>query len=171
MQELEMIRRVTLALALAASVAVPTHLFAQSAAAEKIDDLKERVIKGIEQRAKLAQEMVDTQFSFGELGFQEIETSKYITGILEKNGFTVKRDVAGLPTGWIATWGSGKPVIALGSDIDGLPTTSQYPGVAYKRPMIEGAPGHGEGHNSGQAVDVSRQSHSEIMEQERIPAH
>ena len=165
-----MIRRVTLALALMASVAVPTHLFAQSAAAEKIDDLKERVIKGIEQRAKLAQEMVDTQFSFGELGFQEIETSKYITGILEKNGFTVKRDVAGLPTGWIATWGSGKPVIALGSDIDGLPTTSQYPGVAYKRPMIEGAPGHGEGHNSGQAVNViAAIALKEIMEQEKIP--
>jgi aminobenzoyl-glutamate utilization protein B len=126
MQELEMIRRVTLALALAASVAVPTHLFAQSAAAEKIDDLKERVIKGIEQRAKLAQEMVDTQFSFGELGFQEIETSKYITGILEKNGFTVKRDVAGL-TGWIATWGSGKPVIALGSDIDGFQRRRNIP--------------------------------------------
>lgn len=165
-----MIRRATLALALLASVALPTQPFAQSAATEKIDDLKQRVIQGIEQRAKLAQEMVDTQFSFGELGFQEVETSKYITGVLEKNGFTVKRDVAGLPTGWIATWGSGKPVIALGSDIDGLPTTSQYPGVAYKRPMIEGAPGHGEGHNSGQAVNiVAAIALKEIMEQEKIP--
>ena len=46
-------------------------------------------------------------------------------------------------------WGSGKPVIALGSDIDGIPQASQKPGVAYHDPIIEGAPGHGEGHNSG----------------------
>ncbi len=49
----------------------------------------------------------------------------------------------------------GKPVIALGSDIDGIPKSSQMPGVAYHKPMIEGAPGHGEGHNSGQAVIVA----------------
>ena len=61
----------------------------------------------------LTQQMVDQIFSFGELGFQEIETSKYLTGILEKNGFKVERGVAGMPTAWVATWGSGKPVIAL----------------------------------------------------------
>ena len=60
----------------------------------------------------MTQQMVDQVFSFGELGFQEVETSKYLTGILEKNGFTIERDVAGMPTAWMATWGSGKPVIA-----------------------------------------------------------
>jgi hypothetical protein len=50
------------------SVALPTQPFAQSAATEKIDDLKQRVIQGIEQRAKLAQQMNDSIFSFGELG-------------------------------------------------------------------------------------------------------
>ena len=60
-----------------------------------------------------------------------------------------------MPTAWIATWGSGKPVIAFGSDIDGIPKASQKPGVAYHDPIIEGAPGHGEGHNSGQAVNVT----------------
>ena len=49
---------------------------------------------------------------------------------------------------WMAEWGKGKPVIALGSDIDGIPKSSQMPGVAYHKPIIEGAPGHGEGHNS-----------------------
>ena len=72
-------------------------------------------------------------FSFGELGFQEIETSKYLTGILEKNGFTVERGIAGMPTAWMATWGSGKPVIALGSDIDCIPQASQKPGVGVSR--------------------------------------
>ncbi|MER2536245.1 MAG: amidohydrolase [Rhizobiaceae bacterium] len=156
-------------LLLLTSVLLSGPAFAQGAPAEKINGLKDRVVEGIDSRAKLAQEMVDTHFSFGELGFQEIETSKYITGILEKNGFAVQRDVAGLPTGWTARWGSGSPVIALGSDIDGLPTTSQYPGVAYKRPMIEGAPGHGEGHNSGQAVNVvAALALKEVMEKENI---
>src|SRR4029079_5467376 len=49
-------------------------------------------------------------------------------------------------------WGTGKPVIALGSDLDCLPEASQKPGVAYHDPIVEGAPGHGEGHNSGPAV-------------------
>ncbi|MDP6054881.1 MAG: peptidase dimerization domain-containing protein, partial [Candidatus Latescibacteria bacterium] len=56
---------------------------------------------------------------------------------------------------WVARWGSGVPVIAFGSDIDGIPKASQKPGVAYHDPVIEGAPGHGEGHNSGQAVNVT----------------
>ena len=94
-------------------------------------------------------------FSFGELGFQEVETSRYLTDLLSKQGFTVRQGVSGLPTGWVATWGSGKPVIALGSDIDGIPQASQKPGVAYHAPLVEGAPGHGEGHNSGQAVNIT----------------
>ena len=77
-------------------------------------------------------------FSFGELGFQEVETSRYLTGILEQHGFTVRRGYAGMPTAWVATWGSGKPVIAIGSDIDGIPKASQKPGVAYRDPMIAG---------------------------------
>ena len=132
--------------------------------------LKARAVQGVEQRAKLAQVITDTVFSFGELGFQEFETSKYLTGILEENGFKVTRNVAGLPTGWVATWGSGGPVVALGSDIDALPKTSQKPGVAYREPMVEGAPGHGEGHNSGQAVNiVAALALKEVMERDRIP--
>src|SRR5205823_2061804 len=82
------------------------------------------------------------------------ETSKYLSGILEKDGFQVEHGVAGIPTAWMASWGSGKPVIALGSDIDCIPQASQKPGVAYHDPMIEGAPGHGEGHNSGMPMNI-----------------
>ena len=70
---------------------------------------------------KQAQVLNDIIFSFAELGFQEVETSKYLTGILEKEGFKVEKGVAGIPTAWIAAWGEGKPVIALGSDIDCIP--------------------------------------------------
>ncbi|MBA3975872.1 MAG: amidohydrolase [Candidatus Solibacter sp.] len=106
-------------------------------------------------RAKLTQQMVDSIFSFAELGYQEVETSRYLTALLEKNGFRVTRGVAGLDTGWVAEWGSGKPVIGLMADIDGLPETSQTPGVAYHKPLVDGAPGHGEGHNAGQALQVT----------------
>src|ERR687889_298363 len=132
--------------------------------------LKAELIRGIDARAKLGQQMVDQLFSFGELGFQEQESSRYLTGLLEQNGFTVERGVAGIPTAWVATWGSGKPVIALGSDIDGIPQASQKPGVAYRAPMIEGAPGHGEGHNSGQAVIIAGAlAMKKIMERDKMP--
>lgn len=121
---------------------------------QQIDQFKEKVAGYVESQQKLTQEMVDTIFSFSELGFQEVETSAYIVNILRENGFEVTEGIAGIPTAWWATWGSGEPVIALGSDIDGIPKASQKPGVAYHDPLVEGAPGHGEGHNSGQAVNV-----------------
>ena len=150
------------ALASAASAApTPANLGKHKAAA----------VAGVEARAKLAQVMTDKIFSFGELGYQEVETSKYVTGVLEQNGFKVTRGVAGLPTGWTATWtnGTGGPVIALGSDIDCLPKASQKPGVAVREPLVPGAPGHGEGHNSGQALNVvAALAVKEIMQKEHI---
>src|SRR5438445_11150832 len=113
--------------------------------------------------------MVDQIFSYSELGFQEFETSRYVTGILEKNGFRVERGVAGIPTAWVATYGSGKPMIAYITDLDCIPKASQKPGVAYRDPLVEGAPGHGEGHNSGQAVNiVAALAVKDLMERERL---
>ncbi len=136
----------------------------------RLEKLKAEALTRVDARAKLIQEMVDEVFSFGELGFQEFETSKYLTGILEQNGFTVERGVAGIPTAWVARWGSGKPVISLGSDLDDIPQASQKPAVGYHDPMIAGAPGHGEGHNSGQAVNIAAALVvKEIMGREKIP--
>ncbi|MBL8296412.1 MAG: amidohydrolase, partial [Bryobacterales bacterium] len=117
--------------------------------------LKQAAQEMVDARAKFTQEVVDSIFSFSELGYQETETSAYVTGILEKDGFRVTRGVAGMPTSWVAEWGSGKPVIGLMADIDGLPETSQKPGVAFQAPLIPNGPGHGEGHNAGQAVNVT----------------
>jgi aminobenzoyl-glutamate utilization protein B len=141
-----------------------------SPAEVRLEGFKQEVTAKVDGRAKMAQEMVDSVFSFGELGFQELETSGYLTEILEKNGFKVERGISGIPTAWVARWGSGKPVIALGSDIDGIPQASQKPGVAYRDPIIEGAPGHGEGHNSGVPLNiVAALSVKEIMEREKLP--
>ena len=136
---------------------------------DNLDRLKTLAVNDVEGQAKLIQVMVDKIFSFGELGFQEFETSKYLTEILENNGFKVEKGISGIPTAWMAEWGKGKPVIALGSDIDGIPKSSQKPGVAYHDPLIDGAPGHGEGHNSGQAVIVAAAIVvKNIMEKENI---
>lgn len=137
----------------------------------KIEALKKEIISEVDKRYDQTQQMVDQIFSFAELGFQETETSKYLTNILEKEGFTIERGIAGIPTAWIARWsyGTGKPVIAIGSDLDCIPKASQKPGVAYHDPIVEGAPGHGEGHNSGQAVNVTASLViKKIMEREKI---
>lgn len=136
---------------------------------ERIDKLKAEAIVEVEKNGVLGQQINDMLFSFSELGFQEFETQNYLTTILEKNGFKIQNGVAGIPTAWIATWGSGKPVIALGSDVDCIPKASQKPGVAYHDPIVEGAPGHGEGHNSGQALNIiSALAIKKIMEREKI---
>ncbi len=136
----------------------------------RLDALKAEAAREIDARAKLIQVMVDQVFSYGELGFQEFETSKYLTGILEQNGFKVERGVAGIPTAFVARWGSGKPVISLGSDIDDIPQAGQKPGVAYRDPIIAGAPGHGEGHNSGMPLNIAAAIVvKNIMQREKLP--
>jgi aminobenzoyl-glutamate utilization protein B len=136
----------------------------------KLEALKAEAAKEIDAKAKMIQEMVDQVFSFGELGMQEVETSKYLTGLLEQNGFKVERGVAGIPTAFLAKWGSGKPVISLGSDIDGIPQAWNEPGVGYKQTHIQGAPGHGEGHNSGMPLNVAAAIVvKKIMERDKIP--
>src|SRR5215471_21483046 len=133
------------------------------------DKYKTDVSQEVDGMREDVQKMNDTVFSFGELGFQEFETSKYLTGILRKNGFTVEEGIAGIPTAFMATWGSGKPVIALGSDIDDIPQASNKPGVAYHDPIIEGAPGHGEGHNSGMPLQITAAlAAKKIMEQQHL---
>ena len=136
----------------------------------RLQELKTRAAAEVEGLAQSTQQMIDTIFSFGELGFQEFETSRYCVDVLRRNGFQVEERIAGIPTAWMATWGTGKPVIALGSDIDGLPQTSQKPGVAFKAPLIEGGPGHGEGHNSGQPLNITAAiAIKRIMERDRLP--
>lgn len=136
---------------------------------QRLEKLKTEAVAEVEKLAPLGQQINDMLFSFAELGFQEWETFNYLTALLEKNGFKVQRGIAGVPTAWIATWGSGKPLIALGSDVDCIPKASQKPGVAYHDPLVEGAPGHGEGHNSGQAVNIiAALALKKIMEREKI---
>lgn len=155
-------------------VVLPLLTFAQKPgkkpAQTPLDKLKVEAVAAVETRSEQAQQINDRLFSFSELGFQEVETFNYLTTLLEQEGFTIQKNIAGMPTAWIATWGSGKPVIAIGSDVDCIPKASQKPGVAYRDPIVEGAPGHGEGHNSGQALNiVAALSVKKLMERDKIP--
>jgi aminobenzoyl-glutamate utilization protein B len=135
----------------------------------QLDAYKRNVGMEVDAMGENIQKMNDMVFSFGELGFQEFETSKYLTDILQQNGFTIEHGIAGIPTAWTAKWGSGKPVIALGSDIDDIPQASQKPGVAYHDPMIDGAPGHGEGHNGGMPLQIAAAlAVKKVMEQQHL---
>ena len=135
----------------------------------KLDQYKRDVGLEVDAMQENIQKWNDTVFSFAEPGFQEFETSKYLTGILKQNGFLIQENLAGIPTAWTATWGTGKPVIALGSDIDDIPQASQKPGVAWHEPIIEGAPGHGEGHNSGMPLQIAAAlAVKKIMEQQHL---
>jgi aminobenzoyl-glutamate utilization protein B len=140
----------TLVLTLALAVAAPASAQKRPSTAA----LKKEVAAEVASMQKLSQEIVDMVFSFSELGFQEERTVEYLTGILAGEGFTIERGCSGMPTCYTASWGSGKPVIGFMGDIDGLPETSQKPGIPWHDPLIPGGPGHGEGHNSAPAVDI-----------------
>jgi aminobenzoyl-glutamate utilization protein B len=118
-------------------------------------EMKQEAEADVDAHAKLVQEMIDSVFSFAEPGFQEFRTQAYLTDILARNGFTITKGVAGIPTAWTATWGEGGPLIALGADEDDLLGVSQYPGVPFLKPIVDGAPGHCEGHNTMMPAQIA----------------
>src|ERR1700746_3398546 len=70
----------------------------------RVEELKREAAADVESMRVTTQQMVDQVFSYAELGFQETETSRYLTDILQKNGFKIERAYAGMPTAWAATW-------------------------------------------------------------------
>ncbi len=134
---------VILAIALAASPA---------AAQEKpsAEQLKQEAFAVVDANADLMGRYSDAIFSYSEIGFQEFKTIALVTEALAKAGFKVEKGVAGMPTAYRATYGSGGPVIGLMSDFDGVPGASQKPAALAHDPVVPGAPGHGEGHNTHQ---------------------
>lgn len=156
--------------ATAAALAVAFPTAPASAQTADLERWKAELVEAVDARADFTADMVDQIFSFGELGFQEFETSAYLVRVLRDEGFTVEEGIAGIPTAWVATWGSGEPKISLGTDIDDIPKASQTPGVACRLPLVEGAPGHGEGHNGGMAVQITAAlAVKELMEREGLP--
>src|SRR4029453_12283192 len=109
----------------------------------------------IDRNARAIALLGDNVFCFGELGMQEFETAKLMTGLLEKAGFKVERGISGFPPGFCATYGGGRPVIAIHTEYDSCPDNSQAAGVPRQQSIVDGAPGHCEGHNVNAAVLVA----------------
>ena len=89
----------------------------------------------------------DAIWNYAELGMQEFKSSALLIKVLEEEGFKVEKGVAGIPTCFVASWGSGKPVIGILGEYDALPMLSQKGLCPYQMPLVDGAPGHGCGHN------------------------
>jgi aminobenzoyl-glutamate utilization protein B len=92
--------------------------------------------------------IADSIWRYAELGMQEFRSSAILIKTLEEEGFTVQKNVAGMPTCFVATWGSGKPVIGILGEFDALPMISQEALNPKQKPLVAGAPGHGCGHNT-----------------------
>jgi aminobenzoyl-glutamate utilization protein B len=108
--------------------------------------MKDKAWRWIDDNGDRLVEISDTIWEYAELGLVEDRSSKLLADEMEEHGFEVERGVAGMPSAFVATWGSGKPVIGVMGEYDALPGISQKK-VPYKDPLREGAPGHGCGHN------------------------
>ncbi len=107
---------------------------------------KEIALEWVQDNERLLVDIHNKIWNFAEVGLQEFKTAKLLIDVLEKNGFSVYKGVAGMPSAFVATFGSGTPVIGVMGELDALPGLSQKP-VPYKEPLIEGAAGHGCGHH------------------------
>jgi aminobenzoyl-glutamate utilization protein B len=111
----------------------------------------------------------NTIWSYAELGLEEFRSSKLLSSTLQKEGFKIETNLAGMPTCFVATFGSGKPVIGILAEFDALPMISQKGRVPRQEPVIEGAPGHGCGHNTmGTAVIAAAIAVKQAMEKYNI---
>ena len=85
-------------------------------------------------------------WDWAEVGYQESKSSGLLQEVLNDAGFNVEANVAGMPTGFVASYGSGKPVIGILAEFDALPGLSQA-AVAHREAIIDEAPGHACGHH------------------------
>lgn len=107
---------------------------------------KEALVKQMDARAAHYNQVSHQIWEFAETGYQEHKSAALLESELRQAGFTVETGVAGIPTAFTASWGQGKPVIAVLGEYDALPGLSQE-AVPERKPRVEGAPGHGCGHN------------------------
>jgi len=105
------------------------------------------LVQWIEANQKTFTGLSDSIWSFAEIGYKEVQSSRLLITALEFEGFTLEKGVAEIPTAFIASYTKGKgPIISILGEFDALPGLSQDC-VPYRKPLVNGAPGHGCGHN------------------------
>jgi aminobenzoyl-glutamate utilization protein B len=132
-----MLTRLVIRAILASIVAAPA-LFAQQAT--------DRVLAGLDAKRDAYAAIAHQIWGFAEVGYQETKSSALLQQQLKSAGFDVKSGVAEIPTAFVASWGSGRPVIGIVGEFDALPGLSQD-SIPSRKPLADGGPGHGCGHH------------------------
>ena len=109
--------------------------------------VKQVALDWVEENREMLSDVHHRIWEYAEVGLQEHKTAELMKEILRKNGYHIEEGVAGMPTAFVATYGSGGPVIGVMGELDALPGISNK-AVPWKEPLREGGPGHGCGHNS-----------------------
>lgn len=117
-----------------------------SVAQQGMSENKQAIMASVAKHQKKLIEISDAIWANAELAFQETKSSKILSDYAEANGFKVEKNIGGMPTAFVATYGSGEPVISILGEFDALPGISQK-AQPTKEPLEAGAGGHGCGHN------------------------
>jgi aminobenzoyl-glutamate utilization protein B len=104
------------------------------------------VSQSIEEQRDIYSDIAKQIWGFAEVGYQEEKSSQLLKSVLEEAGFEIESGVAEIPTAFVASYGQGKPVIAILAEYDALPGLSQEVSTE-KNPIVENGPGHGCGHH------------------------
>src|SRR5215475_5210891 len=153
------------------TIAIPAALMLPLACAMAGEDpRKQLAFEVVERNAQQMTDISDSLFYFGELGMQEFESTKLLKDTLTAAGFKVDLGGAGMPTNLWAEYGSGRPKIAIVTEVDALPGGSQTPGTYERKPLVKNGPGHMEGHNThGGVAAMAAFAVKTVMQRDNIP--
>ncbi|MFX3619540.1 MAG: M20/M25/M40 family metallo-hydrolase [Sporolactobacillus sp.] len=110
-------------------------------------EIIKEVLQAIDEKKSIYNTLSRKVWSFAELHFAEVQSAELLSQALEQEGFTVERGIAGLRTGFVGSFGSGKPVLAFLGEFDALAGLSQKKDSTVRDPLVSGGNGHGCGHN------------------------
>jgi aminobenzoyl-glutamate utilization protein B len=134
------------------------------------DERKQLAFDVVDRNAQQMTDISDSIFYFGELGMQEFESTKLLRDTLTAAGFKVELGGAGMPTNLWAEYGSGRPKIAIVTEVDALPGGSQTPGTYERKPLVKDGPGHMEGHNThGGVAAMAAFAVQQVMQRHNLP--
>lgn len=108
---------------------------------------KQEIYDYIEAKSSVLTQLSDAIWGFAELSMQEYRSAEYYCDLLEREGFTVERNLCGIPTAFSGSFGSGSPRIGILGEFDALSGLAQKAGAAQKEPIPGNGCGHGCGHN------------------------
>jgi len=108
--------------------------------------VKRTVVASVDKHADELVDVSDKVWGYAETALREYKSSKLLADFAEAQGFTVTRNVSGMPTAFVAKFGAGRPIVGILGEYDALPGVSQK-AQAEESPLVKGAAGHGCGHN------------------------